>query len=104
MSAVTANSRRRLKRGSLSLWLIYGLAVAPLAVVLLLLGVVLWISFAAGTNSGLTGPFTAHYYALLLGDPLIIATAFNTAGFCAVAVITAMTIGTTLSWFVECTD
>jgi iron(III) transport system permease protein len=104
MSEVTANARRQLRFACLSDWLLYGIAAAPLALVLLSVGVIVWISFAAGPNSGLAGPYTAHFYELLFSDPLIVATVLNTFGFCAIAAMTAMTIGITLSWFVECTD
>ena len=64
-------------------------AAAPLAVVLLLLGVIIYVSFLDNLNEGLRGTLTLRHFQSLAGDPLIYSALWNTAGFTLVTVITA---------------
>ncbi len=84
--------------------LVYVFAAIPLAIVLLLLGVIVYVSFLENLNDGLRGALTLRHFEALTGDPLIYSALWNTAGFTLVTVITAMLLGGSIAWLVERTD
>ncbi len=84
--------------------LVFAFAAVPLAIVLLLLGVIVYVSFLEKLNDGLRGALTLRHFEALSGDPLIYSALWNTAGFTAVTVATAMLIGGSIAWLVERTD
>ena len=78
--------------------LVYVFAAIPLAIVLLLLGVIVYVSFLENLNDGLRGALTLRHFEALTGDPLIYSALWNTAGFTLVTVITAMLLGGSIAW------
>lgn len=80
------------------------LAALPLAAVLILLAVTLYISLLDNPGAGVRGGLTLRHYAALYGDPFVYAALLNTLGFAATAVTIAMLIGVAAAWLVERTD
>ena len=83
---------------------VFGIASVPLFVVVLLLGVVIWVSVLEDLSDGLQGALTLEHFAALYTDPLIYSALLNTVGFALATVVTAMAFGVTAAWLVERTD
>lgn len=80
------------------------IAALPLALVLGLLGVILWVSFQEDVTRNLLGAFTFRHYSNLLGDPAVYQPLLNTLGFTIMTVATALALGIPAAWLVERTD
>jgi iron(III) transport system permease protein len=93
--------RRSVFRSLLGRATIFGVAALPLALVMLLLAVILWLGLAEDVHNGFFGPLTLRHYHLLITSPLIAKAIVNTVGFCIVTVIVAITIGLSAGWLVE---
>jgi len=85
-------------------WLVFAIAGVPLAIVLGLLAVVIWVSFLDDVSGGLAGTLTLRHIATIYTDSLVWTALVNTAGFVVVTVITAMAFGVVAAWLVERTD
>jgi iron(III) transport system permease protein len=83
---------------------VFAVAIVPLAIVVMLVVVIVWTSFAEDFTAGLFAPLTLGHYAKLFADPLIFAALGNTVGFVLVTVAVAMTFGVAAAWLVERTD
>jgi len=83
---------------------IYVLAGLPLLAVLLLLAVIVYDSLVGNVGSGLGTALSLQYFDALLHDPLMASAMWNTLGFTAVAVVTALVFGASIAWLVEKTD
>jgi iron(III) transport system permease protein len=84
--------------------LIYVVAALPLVVVVLLIGVIIYVSFRDNLNDGLWGSLTLRHFAALIKDPLIYSALINTIGFTLATIVTAISIGGAIAWLVERTD
>ena len=84
--------------------LIYVVAALPLVVVVLLIGVIIYVSFRDNLNDGLWGSLTLRLFAALIKDPLIYSALINTIGFTLATIVTAISIGGAIAWLVERTD
>ena len=80
------------------------IAALPLVLVVLLLGIILWVSFQEDVTRDLLGTFTFSHYSSLFGDPAVYQPLFNTLGFTIVTVAVALTFGIPAAWLVERTD
>ena len=84
--------------------LIYVVAALPLVIVVLLIGVIIYVSFRDNLNDGLWGSLTLRHFAALIKDPLIYSALINTIGFTLATIVTAISIGGAIAWLVERTD
>ena len=84
--------------------LVYALAALPLILVLILIGVIVYVSFLENLNDGFRSALTLRHFDALLYDPLIYSALLNTLGFTISSVITSMVIGGAVAWLVERTD
>jgi iron(III) transport system permease protein len=85
-------------------FLLGALAALPLALVVGLLGIILWVSFQEDVSQDLSGALTLRHYASLLGDPAVYQPLLNTLGFTLMAMGTALAFGIPAAWLVERTD
>lgn len=84
--------------------IVFALAALPLILVVVLIGVIVYVSFLENLNDGLRGSLTFRHFGALLYDALIYSALMNTLGFTVSTVITAMVIGGAVAWLVERTD
>ncbi|HXP75076.1 MAG TPA: ABC transporter permease subunit [Stellaceae bacterium] len=83
---------------------LFVLASVPLAAVLVLLAVTLWVSLLDDPNAGLKSGLSLRHFVALYGDPFVASALLNTLGFAATAVSVAMVLGVAAAWLVESTD
>lgn len=84
--------------------LLAAIAALPLALVLGLMGIILWVSFKEDVTQNLLGGFTFRHYRSLFGDPAVYQPLLNTLGFTLMTVATALAFGIPAAWLVERTD
>ena len=73
------------------------------AIILTLLVLVIWLSFAEGTPGAFIGHTIAHYRAIFT-DPFTLTVFLNTLGFAFSTVVLALLCGVPIAWIAERTD
>ncbi len=75
------------------------IALIPAAAIVGLLLIPVWVSIRADTDAGAV--FSLRAYRALFSDPFSYRTLFNTAIFCSIATLTALSFGVPAAWIVE---
>jgi iron(III) transport system permease protein len=76
-------------------------AVAPIAVIVLFVGVLVWVSVQRGTIGTAGATYTLENYTALFGDPFVLRVVLNTAVFAAMATLVSLAIGLPIAWLAE---
>src|ERR1051325_9293921 len=79
--------------------LLIAIALVPAAAIVGLLLIPVWVSIRADTDAGAV--FSLRAYRALFSDPFSYRTLFNTAIFCSIATLTALSFGVPAAWIVE---
>jgi iron(III) transport system permease protein len=77
------------------------LALLPMALLLLFVVVLLWVSFQTGTIGTASAVYSSSNYAQLLTDPFVLTVLWNTAQFALTATCFALAIGLPVAWLTE---
>jgi iron(III) transport system permease protein len=77
------------------------LALVPMGVLGLFVGVLVWVSLQTGTVGTASAAFSFSNYAQLVGDPFVLTVLWNTAQFALAATVCALAIGLPIAWLTE---
>lgn len=81
--------------------LLLAVALAPMAVLVVFVLVLLWISFQKGIVGSAAATYTFENYVTLVADPFAYRALLNTAIFTVVATFVALAIGLPIAWLTE---
>ncbi|MDE0214642.1 MAG: hypothetical protein OXN22_11225, partial [Deltaproteobacteria bacterium] len=93
----------RLKRVDWSQGAILGVAIVAALTIVVLLGLIVWMSLRTGVP-GQTSPYTLENYHTLLSDPYNYEVLGTTLWFALVTIIVAVPTGAVFAWLLERTD
>lgn len=80
------------------------LALLPMALLVLFVAVLVWVSFQSGTVGTASAVYTLSNYAQLVADPSVLSVLWNTAQFALGATLCALALGLPIAWLTERTD
>ena len=98
--AIAARPRRRFNWSQLSLVSLAGLSALA---ILILLGMIVWMSLRSGVP-GQASDYSLKNYATILADPYTYRVMWTTLIFSAVTIVVAVPLGFIFAWLVERTD
>ncbi len=89
-------------RGKEASWLaLVAIAAAPMGLILVLVGVLIWVSFQRGIIGTAGATYSLANYRTILGDPFAYRAMANTAVFVLVTTGVALAIGVPIAWLTE---
>lgn len=81
--------------------LLLALALAPMAVIVVMVAVLVWISFQTGMVGTPKAVYTFGNYSEILGDAFVLRVVWNTLVFTVATTFTALALGLPIAWLTE---
>jgi ABC-type spermidine/putrescine transport system permease subunit I len=78
-----------------------GLAALPIAVILVFVAVMIWVSFQRGLLGTASAAYTLENYRAIFTDPFLFRVLWNTAVFTVATTLVALAIGLPIAWLAE---
>lgn len=103
MQAALAFPRPVLGRVRTVPWLLLP-GLVPLSVIVVLVGILFWVSFQRGLIGTADATYTLANYVDVFGDPFVIKSLLNTIVFTVTTVLVAIAIGLPIAWLAERTS